>query len=272
MLNALPDSVLPYDETSAARWPALPRRTLHDELVTRLRGMIVEGELTPGDRIPELALCDRFGVSRTPFREALKVLSAEGLVRLEANRGASVAPITRRAVDGYLPVIASLEALAGELACARIDAAGLARLRALQQAMAESFRAGEEGRYIELNRAVHRAILEASGNETLMEMHRLLTMRLFSLRFLARKAPPRWREAVMEHERMLEALEARDAAGFAAVARAHIRHKAEVVYEALERLEARAAARSAGHARPRLADTAEADTARADHAGRPACQ
>jgi DNA-binding GntR family transcriptional regulator len=75
--------------------PEILRKTLHDELAGLIRVMILDGELTPGQRIPEQALCVRFGVSRTPLREALKVLSVEKLVRLLPNRGAMVVRITR---------------------------------------------------------------------------------------------------------------------------------------------------------------------------------
>jgi DNA-binding GntR family transcriptional regulator len=79
--------------------PAIQRKSLHNELVTLLRDMIIQGKLGPGSRIPELALCDTFGVSRTPLREALKVLSVEGLVCLLPNRGARVAHVTRKEME-----------------------------------------------------------------------------------------------------------------------------------------------------------------------------
>src|SRR5215470_9285335 len=109
--------------------PAIHRRTLHDELVALLRNMIIEGELRPGSRISESRLCTRFGVSRTPLREALKVLSVEGLVRLLPNKGASVVRVTHKQVEETLAILGVLEALAGELACARIDNEGFGRIK-----------------------------------------------------------------------------------------------------------------------------------------------
>ena len=100
--------------------PPILRRTLHDELVMLVRNMIIEGELRPGSRIAESRLCDHFGVSRTPLREALKVLSAEGLVQLLPNKGATVARVTRKEAEEIVPVLGAMEALAGELACASI--------------------------------------------------------------------------------------------------------------------------------------------------------
>src|SRR5258707_14648295 len=83
--------------------PVILRRSLHDELATRLRDMVVEGELKPAQKIPEAELCERFGVSRTPMREALKVLAREGLINLLPNRGAGVAKVTVQEIKGLRP-------------------------------------------------------------------------------------------------------------------------------------------------------------------------
>ncbi|MEL7544592.1 MAG: GntR family transcriptional regulator, partial [Pseudomonadota bacterium] len=89
------------------------RRSLHDELIERMRALITDGSLTPGEKVPEKALCAQFGVSRTPLREALKVLAHEGLVELIPNRGATVARLTVEDLDEVFPIMGALEALAG---------------------------------------------------------------------------------------------------------------------------------------------------------------
>ena len=94
----------------------IPRRSLHGELAAQLRDMLMRGELKAGDKISEQALCIRFGVSRTPLREALKVLANEGLLILSPNRGASVARVSPQEVDELFPIMGSMEALAGETA------------------------------------------------------------------------------------------------------------------------------------------------------------
>jgi DNA-binding GntR family transcriptional regulator len=223
--------------------PAILRRTLHDELVTLLRNMIIEGKLHPGSRIAESRLCAHFGVSRTPLREALKVLSAEGLVRLLPNKGATVVRVTRKEMEEMVPVLGTLEALAGELACAHIHKEGIARIQNMHRQMVERYRCGEKQSYNELNRAIHDAIFEAADNKTLGETYNTLQTRLRSLFFITPKAPPRWADAVEDHEQMMVALEARDGAQFAMIARRHIRHKADVMRIALDTLEARADAK-----------------------------
>jgi DNA-binding GntR family transcriptional regulator len=211
------------------------RRALHDELAELIRAMIIGGELRPGQRINEQALCARFLVSRTPLREALKVLSAERLVRLLPNRGAEVACITHAEADDLLLILGVLNTLAAELACARMDEHEIAEIRAKYQTMVEDFHSGEKSpSYIELDRAIQTAIFKAAGNAALIDLHLLLETRLGSVLSLVHTPPPRWREAVEDHRRMIEALEDRDAAAFARLAREHTRHQAEVVHQAMQ--------------------------------------
>jgi DNA-binding GntR family transcriptional regulator len=205
-----------------------------------LRNMIIGGELRPGNRIAESRLCDHFGVSRTPLREALKVLSAEGLVQLLPNKGATVARVTRKETEEIVPVLGAMEALAGELACASIHQDEIVRLRNIHAQMVERYRFGDEESYGELNRAIHDAIIAAASNKTLSETYKMLQARLRSLCFVMPKAPPQWADAVEDHQEMMTALEARDGVRFAAIARRHIRHKADVMRIALDALEARA--------------------------------
>lgn len=98
----------------------IERRPLHEELADQLRRLIIEGDLRPGEKISEKLLCDQFAVSRTPLREALKILMTEGLVLLTPNRGASVTELTIDDLEELFPIIGALEALSGELACQSI--------------------------------------------------------------------------------------------------------------------------------------------------------
>jgi DNA-binding GntR family transcriptional regulator len=216
------------------------RRTLHGELTTLVRDMVIRGELRPGSRIREQALCDRFGVSRTPLREALKVLSAQGLVRLLPNRGATVMRVTRKDVDDLIPILGALLAFAGELTCARIGDIEIARVRALHERMIQHCRQGEELPYMELDRSIQAAIFEAAGNEALAEINRTLQMRLYIPLSVPSKSPLRWVDTIEGHERMMESLEARDGTRFALVARKHMEHRAEIMRQMLNTTEGRA--------------------------------
>ena len=181
----------------------------------------------------------RFGVSRTPMREAFKVLAAEGLLELTPNRGVSVAAITIEKVEELFPIMGSLEALAGELACQKMTNKDIAKVRAAHDAMVEHFRNGDYPPYAKLNKKIHDALIYAAGNETLRELYESLMVKTHSVRFVARKSPARWQEAIDDHEEIIAALEARDGARLAAVLRTHLQHKSGMVIESLAALEDR---------------------------------
>jgi len=198
-----------------------------------LHTMLVGGELHPGDKINERALCDRFGVSRTPLREALKVLASEGLVILAPNRGARVAQITRQEVDELFPILGALEALAGELACIKITDAEIDAIRSMHEAMLRHYERGEAPEYLKLNRAIHDAIFSAAHNSELTQLYHSLLVRTHSVRFIARKSPARWKEAVDDHIHIMAALTARHGNLLGTLLKDHLKHKAEMVHESL---------------------------------------
>ena len=140
---------------------------MHDEVVSRLRHVLTEGEIPPGARIPERELCASFAISRTPLREALKVLAAEGLVVLLPNRGSRAAKLTRKDVKELFEVCEALEAAAGELACPRISDAQLREIAELQASMVEHYRAQDLLSYYRCNRLIHEAIVRAADNAVL---------------------------------------------------------------------------------------------------------
>ena len=211
----------------------IARQSLHDQVVDRLRDMIVEGELDPSTRINEKALCERFGISRTPLREALKVLSSEGLVELTPNRGATVASFTPEDLDETFPIMGALEALSGEIACQQITDTEIAEIRALHYQMVLHYQKGELHEYFQINQAIHEKILAATHNATLSNIYSSLAGRVSPARFRANMSKPRWAEAVEEHENILRALEARDGPTLSRLLKIHLANKRETVREAL---------------------------------------
>ena len=190
-----------------------------------LREQILSGELAAGAKIPEKELAERYGVSRTPLREALKVLATEELVRLEASRGAWVTRITRADLDEVFPVMAALESLAGELACREISDAGLARIRRLHDALVSHYEGNRLADYFAVNEQIHEAILAAACNQTLSTQYQALAARVRRVRYHADMTAPRWQQAIAEHEQIIQFLEARDGAGLAAILRQHLNSK-----------------------------------------------
>ncbi|HLI13954.1 MAG TPA: GntR family transcriptional regulator [Alphaproteobacteria bacterium] len=209
------------------------RGSLHQEVVARLRDMIIEGELAPGEKLRERLLCERFGISRTPLREALKVLAADGLVELNPSRGALVARLKIEEIDEIFSVMGALEALSGELAAARITEEEIAEIRVLHAQMLLHYTRGELASYFALNQRIHERILEAARNPTLAAVYRNLAGRARRARYLANMSKRRWAQAVEEHEQILAALAARDGQTLATLLKAHLRNKGETVKEAL---------------------------------------
>jgi len=228
--DSSPSEALPNPREGRA---SLPRSLLHDDVVAGLRTMIVEGEFAPGSRLAEKELCERFGISRTPLREAIRVLASEGLVVLTPNRGASVSKVTADDVDEMFPVMGSLEALAGELACLRITEDQLAETRALHYQMILHYQRRELAEYFHLNQAIHEKILEAAANITLSAMHRSLEGRIRRARYMANMSEDRWSQAVGEHEAMLSALNDRDGPRLAKILKEHLQNKCDTVKESL---------------------------------------
>ncbi|MEM1343180.1 MAG: GntR family transcriptional regulator [Pseudomonadota bacterium] len=213
---------------------AIPRRPLHAELVERVRTMIVEGEIPAGERISEKELCARFAVSRTPLREALKVLALEGYVILTPNRGASAAALTRADLEEAFPVMGALEALAGELACRHASEEEVRAILALHREMAAHHTRGERQPYFRLNERIHLAIAEAARNPTLERMQRSLDGRVRRGRYQANISQARWDQAMAEHERIADALSARDGARLAEELRQHLLNKMHALSDKLD--------------------------------------
>lgn len=207
----------------------IPRRSLHDELVERLRRQIVEGELAPGAKISEKALCAAYGVSRTPLREALKVLAREGLVVLTPHRGAHVAELTLADLEEAFPVIGALEALAGELACVHATDEEIAGISMLHMRMETAYRNGDRQAYFRLNQQIHEALAAAARNPTLERMRQMAGARVARARYHANISTARWDQAMKEHKAILAALKARDGARLGRLLRAHLAAKLEAL-------------------------------------------
>lgn len=213
------------------------KRLLHEDATTRLRDMIVQGELAPGTKLNERVLCERLGVSRTPLREAIKTLASEGLVALQPNRGATVTLLTLETVREIFQVIGALEALAGDLACRHITDAQLAEIRALHFEMLASHARGDLAQYFRANQAIHAAIVAASGNATLAATYRNLNANVRRARYMANLSRERWDKAVAEHDEMLAALAARDGVRLQRLLAEHLGAKMLAVLAAIESTE-----------------------------------
>jgi DNA-binding GntR family transcriptional regulator len=214
---------------------AIERPVLHDAVTGAMRKMIVEGTLPPGARLNERDLCALLGVSRTPLREALKVLAAEGLVEHQPNRGATVAVLEAQDVSDMFDLLGCLEAYAGELACERINPDELAQLEAMTEEMAGCHARGALPEYYELNRRIHDTINLIARNSALRQTYQNLNRRVQALRFRSNHDPRKWERAMHDHREMIEALGTRDGKRMAALMRTHLEEKKRAVLATLAR-------------------------------------
>lgn len=189
---------------------AITTRSLHDQVANRVRDMIIEAVLEPGSRIDEAQLIRDLGVSRTPFREALRTLAAEGLVTIKPSKGAVVRRLTPKDVHSMLEVLSELEKLAGRLACERATDAEVDDLVALHERMLEHYAERDRMPYYKLNQEFHSRLAALSGNEPLQEMQNNLQARLKRIRYIGNDSPESWAGAVADHEEMIAALRVRD--------------------------------------------------------------
>ena len=219
---------------------SIPRQVLHHEVAVRLRQRIVEGHLAPGAKLNERELSESLHVSRTPLREAIKMLAAEGLVELLHNRGAVVAQMSQQDVADAFEVIAGLEGQSGALAAQRITDGELAEIRALHYEMLAAYTRRDLPTYYSINAQIHTLINAAARNPVLTQTWRTVNARLQALRFRSNVDEAKWKRAVKEHERMVELLAQRDANAMRELMVQHLEHKRDAVLELMRVSQAQA--------------------------------
>ncbi|MCQ4320168.1 GntR family transcriptional regulator [Stutzerimonas stutzeri] len=207
----------------------IQHKILYQEAANRIRELIEHGTLVAGEKISEKQLCETFGISRTPLREALKVLTSEGLVEILPNRGARVSRLSLSDVTHTYDVMAALEGLAGETACSRLNDEELVSIGALHQKLVEHYARKELQAYFTVNQQIHEKILLASGNPILLEMYNNLSQRVKRIRYSMEMNQDFWRKAMNDHEEMIEALRERDGNRLGNILRGHLSHKLEAV-------------------------------------------
>lgn len=205
-----------------ARESKLGTPALYEQVAERLRTRIYAHELAPGAWIDEQSLADEFGISRTPMREALKVLAAEGLVVLKPRRGCYVAQMSERDLDEIFPVLALLEGRAAEEACRRVAAADFARLERIHADLERHAAANDADRFFEANQAFHNALQALAGNRWLSQLIDDTRKFLKLTRRDSLRLEGRIEQSLAEHRRILAALRKRDSAAAALAMHNHI--------------------------------------------------
>ena len=196
--------------------------SLTEKAAAELRDMIVRGALKPGERIVERKLCAGLDISRTPMREALKLLEHDGLVELSKNRGARVADYSAEDALQLFEVIGGLESIAAARFCANASPYCRAKLAELHEQMLSDYQNGDLDRYFDANSRIHDLIVDESGNAVLMESRRRLMLLAKRGRYAAIMDKARWRQAVDEHCVLIDAIDRHDIAAAGEIWRRHL--------------------------------------------------
>jgi DNA-binding GntR family transcriptional regulator len=200
----------------------MPPHSLHHEVASQLREQIFSGAMAPGSFVDEPSLCERLNISRTPLREALKVLSAEGLVRHEPRRGCFVSEVSEQDLDEIFPVIALLEGRCAFEAAGKASQADLQALALLHAQLEAHAHAGRISEYYATNVLIHEAIIGLAGNRWLAQSITDLRKILKLARLQQLHAPGRLVQSLAEHLSVFAALQRRDSPGAELAMRTHL--------------------------------------------------
>ena len=209
----------------------LVQNSLHDEVAATLRDRICSGELAPGSFLDEISLSQNLSISRTPLREALKVLTAEGLVRHEPRRGCFVNQVSEQDLDEIFPVIALLEGRCAFEAAKRANDADFVALETLHKRLAAHAKAHRIQDYYATNYAIHEALITLANNRWLAQVIGELRKIVRLSRLQSLHASGRMEQSLQEHLAVYAALKARDSEGAEAAMRTHLTRQREALRE-----------------------------------------
>ncbi len=204
----MPKELKPVQQDDDVEDFRIQPRSLQAEVLDRLRNEIVEGVWKPGERLQERLLCDRFGISRSPLREAYQVLATEGLLDLLRNRGAVVSMPSLAAVLDHHALMVALECLGIELACAAASDKELEDIRKKHEVESAAAANHDEAAAFRLNNDLHRSIVVASHNQPLMDAHLIEWRQLIRVQNATSDLQPDL--PVHEHDAFIEPLLRRD--------------------------------------------------------------
>ena len=207
--------------------PVKQRRSLSEETADTLRELILTEKVSPGAAIPERDLAELLGISRTPMREAMRLLETEGLIEYSATRRPFVANPSFEMIKHYLAVIGSLEALGGELACKKASAQQLQHIQQLNEQMQNTSDGGDPLDFFKLDMKFHSSIVAYSANQPLIETHRQYNGRLFRARFVSSRLRLKRAQTLQQHQHITDALLAREPQKTAFYLREHLESAVE---------------------------------------------
>ena len=210
----------------------IEKKPLHEEIANNLRELIMSGELQEGDKIKEDELCSSMGISKTPLREALRVLSVEGLIKLVPNRGSFVSTPTFEEIREMFDVMSVLEGICARAAAEKMSAKDLATLEKLHNRLENNFKRRAQREYIRINNQFHSFVQELAGNRTLNQIVNGLRQKILLYRYQSLNLPERFEQSIQEHRDLIEAFRKKDSKKTETLMRRHLKTQCD----ALEKL------------------------------------
>ncbi|MDH3885676.1 MAG: GntR family transcriptional regulator [Desulfobacterales bacterium] len=210
----------------------IEKKPLHEEIANNLRELIMSGELQEGDKIKEDELCSSMGISKTPLREALRVLSVEGLIKLVPNRGSFVSTPTFEEIREMFDVMSVLEGICARAAAEKMSAKDLAALEKLHGKLEKNFKRRAQREYIRINNQFHSFVQELAGNRTLNQIVNGLRQKILLYRYQSLNLPERFEQSIQEHRDLIEAFRKKDSKKTETLMRRHLK----TLCDALEKL------------------------------------
>ena len=210
---------------------------LRDVVFNTLREAILKGDLKPGERLMELQLASKLGVSRTPIREAIRMLEQEGLAVTTPRKGAEVAKMTLKDMEDVLEIRDALDELAVRIACQKISDEQLKQLEDMKELFEKSTQTGNVKKIAEADVTFHDVIYEATGNPKRVTLLNNLREQVYRYRVESIKDPKNYPTLIAEHEAILESLKNRDVKNAVEAMHVHVANQAEAVKTVIQEQE-----------------------------------
>jgi len=183
---------------------------LREKILETIRDAILKGNMKPGERVSEPELADRFGISRTPIREAFRQLESEGYLEVIPRKGAVVASLSERDVEEFYAIKIILVGFAAKMSAENLTAKDIERLESINQRLQQIAEEGDVKTFFRVHNEFHEVFIKAAGNEKLYEMINQLVMRFKRLRLASLSQPGRMEISVEEHRNMIQAFKNHD--------------------------------------------------------------
>jgi DNA-binding GntR family transcriptional regulator len=224
--------------------PIEHHQTLREKILETIRDAILKGTLVPGEKVAEPELAERFGISRTPIREAFRQLESEGYLTVIPRKGAVVTSLSERDIQEFYSIKSILEGYAAHMAAERLSERDLDRLEGINERLAQLAREGDVKTFFRVHNEFHELFIRAAGNDKLLELITQLMMKFNRLRMASLSLPGRMEISVQEHRKIIEAFREHDGEKADSLVRRTATYGGQVLIQSMAQEEGRRVERS----------------------------